>query len=610
MNRNLKGILAGLIAVGTFVPNVLAATSSSTSKQFISSITLDGSVIAKPYGLVAKEGSTNTTYMPVYYLNEAMKAAGFTAKWDGKTKTWAVTSSKKNFDFSGISVGSGNTTITVNGTVVKKVNTISHKDPAGGPKAQVTTYVPIYYVNQLLSAIGVQNVWNGATHQMTEKSPLVVATGTYGAASGAAKQVSKDIWVSGNNVTLQNLNVSGDIFLDPGADGTVNLTNVTASGKIVVLSGADHSIHLTGTTANSVDVHTSTPVDVDVSDSTLGTITLTDGSGTNTVTLNVTGGQVGDVNDNSGGPVVLKGDGYSVVNVDGTNTIEITGQVQSLNITAANTQVVVDSGASVGTLTVSDSATGVALENNGTITTLSNSSSTAVDVSGTGTVTTTTGSTTGGTTPPVGGGGGGGGSVGPSGPTPEQQEIANMVADLQAVHTDLTPEGLTAVQAAEANLKALTPGEWDTIIYPDSTPNPDVVSAVSSVVGLLTYTGVTQDPNTAVNDTLDQLNTVYPNITEDDLYDFFVSFKGALKGQIGDILSGDASKSTAIATALETAVSENTEFKGLLGNVGLSVDSLSQIWSNVEGQVDPDGSALNALISAAATAYTAGDLTS
>jgi hypothetical protein len=233
-----------------------------------------------------------------------------------------------------------------------------------------------------------------------------------------------------------------------------------------------------------------------------------------------------------------------------------------------------------------------------------------VDVSGTGTVTTTTGSTTGGTTPPVGGGGGGGGSVGPSGPTPEQQEIANMVADLQAVHTDLTPEGLTAVQAAEANLKALTPGEWDTIIYPDSTPNPDVVSAVSSVVGLLTYTGVTQDPNTAVNDTLDQLNTVYPNITEDDLYDFFVSFKGALKGQIGDILSGDASKSTAIATALETAVSENTEFKGLLGNVGLSVDSLSQIWSNVEGQVDPDGSALNALISAAATAYTAGDLTS
>jgi hypothetical protein len=67
LNRNLKGILAGLIAVGTFVPNVLAATSSSTSKQFISSITLDGSVIAKPYGLVAKEGRTNTTYMPVYY---------------------------------------------------------------------------------------------------------------------------------------------------------------------------------------------------------------------------------------------------------------------------------------------------------------------------------------------------------------------------------------------------------------------------------------------------------------------------------------------------------------------------------------------------------------
>ncbi|MFD1673961.1 hypothetical protein [Alicyclobacillus fodiniaquatilis] len=612
MNRNLKGILAGLIAVGTFVPNVLAATSSSTSKQFISSITLDESVIAKPYGLVAKEGSTNTTYMPVYYLNEAMKAAGFTAKWDGKTKTWAVTSSKKNFDFSGISVGSGNTTITVNGTVVKKVNTISHKDPAGGPKAQVTTYVPIYYVNQLLSAIGVQNVWNGATHQMTEKSPLVVATGTYGAASGAAKQVSKDIWVSGNNVTLQNLNVSGDIFLDPGADGTVNLTNVTASGKIVVLSGADHSIHLTGTTANSVDVHTSTPVDVDVSDSTLGTITLTDGSGTNTVTLNVTGGQVGDVNDNSGGPVVLKGDGYSVVNVDGTNTIEITGQVQSLNITAANTQVVVDSGASVGTLTVSDSATGVALENNGTITTLSNSSSTAVDVSGTGTVTTTTGSTTGGTTPPVGGGGGG--SVGPSGPptvtltAAEQATLAKVATELQAIHDNLTPDEMAAVKTAQASVNALTPDDIAGILYGknatyDTLPAANeqtLVTALQSMLPLY-YTSLESDISSDdVQNLYDEIWSLDNNITVDDLYNFYKDFKTDLMTQVGEALLSDQSISVTdiVSTALSSAATESG-FDGLLTEYGLHVSDIPAIESQMASDIAGYTAAEQALITAA-----------
>ncbi|MDP4128159.1 MAG: cell wall-binding repeat-containing protein [Bacillota bacterium] len=51
------------------------------------------------------------------------------------------------------------------------------------------------------------------------------------------------VYINGNNDSLKNVTIKGTLFIDPGANGTLNLDNVTAS-QTVVLSGAEDGIHL------------------------------------------------------------------------------------------------------------------------------------------------------------------------------------------------------------------------------------------------------------------------------------------------------------------------------------------------------------------------------
>lgn len=105
------------------------------------------------------------------------------------------------------------------------------------------------------------------------------------------KKISDDIYVKGNNITLQYLDVTGTIFLDPGPTGSVNVNNVNAK-NVKVLSGATQSIHFnylnadtitvdstsnvrivsTNTTVNNIEIKTYTIIDNE--SGSLGTITV------------------------------------------------------------------------------------------------------------------------------------------------------------------------------------------------------------------------------------------------------------------------------------------------------------------------------------------------
>ncbi|GMA48856.1 hypothetical protein GCM10025857_02130 [Alicyclobacillus contaminans] len=123
-------------------------------------ISINGHVLSSPYAFVATDGSQQTTYMPIYYVGQALQACGWSVSWNGATRTWTL-SSGFALNTSGLSLGTGNATIVVNGQAVKKVNTYTAKDPAGGPQAQATTYLPIYYIQQLLQAAAMNAEWNG-----------------------------------------------------------------------------------------------------------------------------------------------------------------------------------------------------------------------------------------------------------------------------------------------------------------------------------------------------------------------------------------------------------------------------------------------------------------
>ena len=53
--------------------------------------------------------------------------------------------------------------------------------------------------------------------------------------------ITHSLTVQGDQIKLSHVKVLGTLYLDPGANGSVNLSRVEA-GRIVVLSGADHSI--------------------------------------------------------------------------------------------------------------------------------------------------------------------------------------------------------------------------------------------------------------------------------------------------------------------------------------------------------------------------------
>jgi hypothetical protein len=167
-------------------------------------------------------------------------------------------------------------------------------------------------------------------------------------------------------VMLKNLTIMGDLIIGDGVgDGEVTLDGVTVRGRIVIRGGGENSLRIIGN--SSVGTVIVTRVDGEVRVVVSGgaeveVIYIDDGS--DDVTLE---GQVGDV--------VVEASGIAV-KVE--NAI-----IDSLNIDSNNTNFVVGSGSSVGTLTISEGTRGTNISNAGTIERIEANAPTAVTGEGT-----------------------------------------------------------------------------------------------------------------------------------------------------------------------------------------------------------------------------------
>lgn len=614
-------LLAASVALGTFIP-AMALANTASAKPYQSVISLDGKTISQPYRFVASDGSNPTTYMPMYYINQALEKAGYTVSWNGNTHTWTLTSSTGHVDLSGLPVGTGNTSIVVNGKVVKKINTIVEKDPAGGKKAAITTYVPIYYVMPILEAAGVQNTWNGKAWTATSPLQLDTASATYGPKTGT-QTLSKDLVIGANGVTVQNVKVNGNIYINPGKDGTVNLDNVSATGAIVVLSGASHSIHLNNVTSPSLEVDSTSDVHIVTEGNTSIKRTVVPNDESNAVTFDQQSGTFGDVTVSSQGDVDVTGTGpLQNLTIAGNSNVVIGSGVTVANLTVSGgkANITISAGATVTNLTVQN-AQSVQLTNNGTVTTLTNKDkSVSVSVGGTGTVTITVGSTTvstptgGGDTGGMGGGTGGGGGV-TTGPThaDENTSLAHLAAQLQSLHDALAATGgLTAVQSAETAARSSSASQWNTIIYGTATPSVDsaklskVDTAIQTLMSLMTYSALSQDTNISQTNVqqiladLQSLDTPTASITGGDVYSLYTSFRDNLLvdtlNQLSDT-SGTTSVSltSLVGGALQSALQGTSPFSQVLSYYGIDTSRISAMYAQAHTDFDPSGDALNAI---------------
>ncbi|MCL6636612.1 MAG: phosphodiester glycosidase family protein [Alicyclobacillus sp.] len=114
-------------------------------------IRLNGQLVSSPYGLVAH----GTTYMPMWYVQQALQTIGISSSWDGST--WDIHTAS-SVPLPNHNTGSGAVTFRINGSAVVKVDGITAVDPASG---QETTFLPIWYIQQVLTHVGLVNHWDG-----------------------------------------------------------------------------------------------------------------------------------------------------------------------------------------------------------------------------------------------------------------------------------------------------------------------------------------------------------------------------------------------------------------------------------------------------------------
>lgn len=163
--RKLLAVIATSTALLAWIPAAQAATQYAATRIY-----LNGADVTNPVHTAAMDPSSHqpTTYMPIYYAEQVLSKLGITSGWDGHT--WSLTvpaSLTPNLD--NPSTGANQMAISINGTVVQTAPKVVAVDPASG---QQTTFIPIYYLSQVLNRLNVTSTWDGTNWRLTQVTPV------------------------------------------------------------------------------------------------------------------------------------------------------------------------------------------------------------------------------------------------------------------------------------------------------------------------------------------------------------------------------------------------------------------------------------------------------
>jgi uncharacterized protein YvpB len=157
MKKKAISILFIAALLSTPLQNSTWAASDLNMTQ--KSIYLNGQEISHPFGFA----SDGTTYMPIWYVMQALNSLGISSDWDGQH--WSLTTpSSYSVDFTNIQPGRAPLSIYLNGTLVQNSPCIVSNDPYSG---KPTTFVPIWYIMKILNRMNVQSTWDGTNWNMT-----------------------------------------------------------------------------------------------------------------------------------------------------------------------------------------------------------------------------------------------------------------------------------------------------------------------------------------------------------------------------------------------------------------------------------------------------------
>lgn len=169
---NRLAMVSGLSTlIGTTVFAIPNSASAAPLKYASTSMTLNGQSIYISDHIIMNDpwSGKATSWLPIYYLDQALAKLGLTVSWDGSTGNWRIQtpSAVQNSSASPSTHAtnrSNEATIQINGRIVSVVPRTTAPDPVTG---SATTYLPIYYIEQALRQIDVDSKWNGRLWAMT-----------------------------------------------------------------------------------------------------------------------------------------------------------------------------------------------------------------------------------------------------------------------------------------------------------------------------------------------------------------------------------------------------------------------------------------------------------
>ncbi|QSO50844.1 hypothetical protein JZ785_18375 [Alicyclobacillus curvatus] len=245
MKRNhvLKAFSAGLIAAGVLA-SLPATANAATTKYYPTKIEINGTDVANPGHLVSPDpfsgGSIQTSYLPIWYVDEALQKLGITPSWGGSNGILSLTvPSTFNITYPApptpMAINSLNMKIEVNGQVVTYAPRQTAKDE--GTTIE-TTYVPVYYLEKTLKAIGITVGWDGTSWTMAYTA---TPPSTPSIPSGDTKLAAALAFAQAAGIK-PNPNAGADKFSDVPASDWPLISSLTSSYTWVNPVGSSDSM--------------------------------------------------------------------------------------------------------------------------------------------------------------------------------------------------------------------------------------------------------------------------------------------------------------------------------------------------------------------------------
>ena len=160
MKKFLVSLCAGTVCtgVGMLASPVNAFASVKPPNMTEKALVFNQQVVSRPYGFVQK----GTAYLPIWYMMQVLDRLKIRSKWSHNSWNMITPTPSPPYG-SPVNSGSGSGRIYLNGQLIDKLDAVTARDAASG---RLTTYMPVWYIMQILQRLHVHSKWNGNVWQV------------------------------------------------------------------------------------------------------------------------------------------------------------------------------------------------------------------------------------------------------------------------------------------------------------------------------------------------------------------------------------------------------------------------------------------------------------